>query len=76
MGDNEQTTGMPGISTTSEEFKMGGNAMRGKLGIRWQKIVSWLAVLGTAHVVDDGSENKDWLSNKRPSKLHLVSRNG
>jgi hypothetical protein len=57
-------------------MKMGGNTMTTTLGAWWQKIVRWISILGSAHVVDDGSdEKKDGASNNRPTKLHLVPRN-
>lgn len=54
---------------------MGGNHMGKIFAATWQKVVSWLSVLGSAHIVDDGSEKKQEQPKKpQPPKLHLVSR--
>jgi len=54
---------------------MGGSSMRQIFGSLWQRIVSWLSVLGAAHVVDDGNEDrKDRPSKRPPTKLRLVAR--
>jgi hypothetical protein len=55
---------------------MGGEDMRRSLAILWQKIANWLAVLGSAHVVDDGTDIKEKPSKKRDSKLRLVPHRG
>lgn len=39
----------------------------------WRKVVGWLAVLGSAHVVDDGTEVKDKPTKNGRAILHLVS---
>lgn len=41
----------------------------------WEKVVEWIAVLGSAHVVDDGSA-QDKESPKKPDrpKLRFVPR--
>lgn len=54
---------------------MGENGMPGMLATLWQKILDWLSVAGSAHVVDDGcDEKKDRQSKRPPPKLHLEPR--
>lgn len=53
---------------------MGGEDMRRLIAAVWQKIADWLSVLGSAHVVDDGSEGRDKPVKKRDPKLRLVPR--
>ena len=56
---------------------MGGKHVGRIIAGLWQKTVSWLSALSSAHVVDDGSNDKhDQPGKKQPPKLNLVSRRG
>ena len=56
---------------------MGGKQMGRIVAGLWQKTVSWLSVLSSAHVVDDGSDEKrDQPKKNQTLKLKLVSGRG
>ncbi|WP_337269421.1 hypothetical protein [Oryzifoliimicrobium ureilyticus] len=45
---------------------MGGHDMGRTLAMLWEKVIDWLSVLGSAHVVDDGVEKKMDRPRKKP----------